>query len=361
MTGTLRPPRGCPMASVWIRTRATKAGEKRYRVEYRLGGREIDTRFGGSFKTKRDATIRAAGSRRARRATRPRLGCSPAPSAESPTFAKRRAWRASRVDVTEGTRVLHRVALGRVLPVLGDEARRRARPSTTSPSSSSTLSPATARSARRSARRSSTSRRCSTTPASTPNPAARQADPAPARGAGRARAADRRPRRGRLRLLPSQHRLALLWLDWSGARVGDVDLTLVGDYDEPRRRVRLRAATTKTRARSGSSCPTCSPTRSRRRSRPARIRDPEARLFAERRRRRAPHRDREGVQAAGVPLFSPHDLRHRRISLLHLRACPWAEIGEFVGQRNLAVTAEHVHARPRRRSRARLRGAARAG
>ena len=29
-------------------------------------------------------------------------------------------WRASRVDVTESTRVLHRVALGRVLPILGD-------------------------------------------------------------------------------------------------------------------------------------------------------------------------------------------------------------------------------------------------
>jgi integrase len=39
-----------------------------------------------------------------------------------------------------------------------------------------------------------------------------------------------------------------------------------------------------------------------------------------------------------VPLFSPHDLRHH-ISLLHLRGVPWARIGEFVGQRNLATTA----------------------
>jgi integrase len=43
--------------------------------------------------------------------------------------------------------------------------------------------------------------------------------------------------------------------------------------------------------------------------------------------------------AAGVPAFSPHDLRHRRISLEHLRGVPWARIGELVGQRNLAVTA----------------------
>jgi integrase len=43
--------------------------------------------------------------------------------------------------------------------------------------------------------------------------------------------------------------------------------------------------------------------------------------------------------AAGVPSFSPHDLRHRRISLHHLAGVPWARIGEHVGQRNLAVTA----------------------
>jgi integrase len=45
-------------------------------------------------------------------------------------------------------------------------------------------------------------------------------------------------------------------------------------------------------------------------------------------------------KAAGIRLWSPHDLRHRRISLLHLRGVPWARIGEFVGQRNLSVTAD---------------------
>lgn len=47
------------MASVWIRERQTKNGEKRYRVEYRPGGRDEGVRFAGSFKTKRLATIRA--------------------------------------------------------------------------------------------------------------------------------------------------------------------------------------------------------------------------------------------------------------------------------------------------------------
>jgi integrase len=48
---------------------------------------------------------------------------------------------------------------------------------------------------------------------------------------------------------------------------------------------------------------------------------------------------------AGVPTFSPHDLRHRRISLLHHDGETWAEIGARVGQRNLSVTADrYTHA-----------------
>ena len=43
--------------------------------------------------------------------------------------------------------------------------------------------------------------------------------------------------------------------------------------------------------------------------------------------------------AAGVPVFSSHDLWHRRISLLHLAGVAWATIGQDVGQRDLSVTA----------------------
>ena len=45
------------------------------------------------------------------------------------------------------------------------------------------------------------------------------------------------------------------------------------------------------------------------------------------------------MQGDGCPVVLAHDLRHRRISLLHLRGVPWVRIGEYVGQRNLAVTA----------------------
>jgi integrase len=43
--------------------------------------------------------------------------------------------------------------------------------------------------------------------------------------------------------------------------------------------------------------------------------------------------------AAGVPSFSPHDLRHRRVSLLHLGGMPWARIGELVGHDDITTTS----------------------
>jgi integrase len=40
-----------------------------------------------------------------------------------------------------------------------------------------------------------------------------------------------------------------------------------------------------------------------------------------------------------VPTFSPHDLRHRRISLLHEQGVSWARIGEAVGHGDIVTTA----------------------
>lgn len=134
-------------------------------------------------------------------------------------------------------------------------------------------------------------------------------------------------------------RLPLLWLDWSGARVSSIDLTLVGDYDEPRRRVRLRAATTKTRKALWIDLhPTLADALEERLG-PRKDRNLEARLFAGSGADALRTSIGKACKAAAVPTFSPHDLRHRRISLMHLRGVPWARIAEFVGQRDLTVTA----------------------
>ncbi|HUK94129.1 MAG TPA: tyrosine-type recombinase/integrase [Gaiellaceae bacterium] len=141
------------------------------------------------------------------------------------------------------------------------------------------------------------------------------------------------------RRIPERHRLALLFLDWSGARVSAIDHIRVDDYDQARRRVRLRAATTKTRRALWIELhPTLAQAIERELPHPH-FRDREARLFASSGADALRTAIAKACKAEAIPLWSPHDLRHRRISLLHLRRVPWARIGEFVGQRNLAVTA----------------------
>lgn len=142
------------------------------------------------------------------------------------------------------------------------------------------------------------------------------------------------------RRLPEVHRLPLLWLDWSGARVGSVDLTLVGDYDEPQRRIRLRASTTKTRRALWVELPHVLAEAIEATLPHRRFRDPDARLFSGSGSDALRTAMAKACKAEGIPAFSPHDFRHRRISVLHRQGRSWAEIGRFVGQRKLSITAD---------------------
>ena len=140
------------------------------------------------------------------------------------------------------------------------------------------------------------------------------------------------------RLLPKRYRLPLLVLDASGMRVGELEALTWGDVDEPRGRWRVSASASKT-------------------NQPRWV-NPPAVLFRAvtallARDDRTPTRrvfegfgaDRfrtaltRACTASGVPAFSPHDLRHRRVSLLHLGGMSWARIGELVGHGDLVTTA----------------------
>jgi integrase len=73
---------------------------------------------------------------------------------------------------------------------------------------------------------------------------------------------------------------------------------------------------------------------------PREDRDTDARLFPGLSADRLRSAIARACKASGVPVFSPHDLRHRRISLLHRQGRSWAEIARFVGQRKLSITAD---------------------
>jgi integrase len=328
------------MPSVWIERRETASGRTRYVVKYRLGGRESSHRYAGSFAARRDALARrrwVAGELSAMRV--PNISSLEVQPTGSPTITEAcERWRAARVDVSDATRVLHRVALGRVLPVLGD---RHLDDLTVDDVNALVVDLAQA------GRRRETIRKSVKYLAAVleengiePNPARDKRVRLP-----HAEPVELEPPTSEhveavLRLLAPAYRLPLLWLDWSGARVSSVETVLVGDYDEPARRVRLRASTTKTRAALWVELPDTLAEAIEATLAPRDDRDASAPLFPHVTADRLRTAIARACRATGVPVFSPHDLRHRRISLLHRQGRTWAEIGRLVGQRKLSVTAD---------------------
>jgi integrase len=327
------------MASTWITVRITGSGKKRYCVEYRLGGREAPTRYGGVFPTKRLAAIRREWIAAELAAHRVPDLAMLVEQPNAPTLAEAgERWAASRVDVAETTRLQQRVSLKLALPLLGDR-----RVDEIAPQDVAAVVAALVQAGKKPG----TVRKCVQAVAMTLDHAGVKDNPA------RDRVIVRMPREtpeeinpptaahveAVFWLMPRRHRLPLLFLDWSGARVAAIDLTRVGDYDEPRRRVRLRAATTKTRKALWVELHPVLADALEARLGPREDRDPDAQLFAGSGADALRTSIAKACKAAAIPLFSPHDLRHRRISLLHLGGMPWARIGDLVGQRNLAVTA----------------------
>jgi integrase len=121
-------------------------------------------------------------------------------------------------------------------------------------------------------------------------------------------------------------------------RVGELEALTWGDVDEARQRWRVSQTVAKTGQARWVAVPEVL-FRAVLELVPRDDRTPERRVFQGMTGDRLRTAITRACVATGTPAFSPHDLRHRRISLLHLSGQPWARIGEQVGQRNLAVTA----------------------
>jgi integrase len=327
------------MASTWITTRPTAGGGKRYRVMWRHGPRSTHPRYGGSFKTLREARLRRdwiVGELAAKRT--PDLSWFAAEPPKAPTFSEAASrWHSARVDVADSTRLQHRIQLDKLTPLIGG----RRIDSLTAQDFIDVVARLHGDGVARETIRKTVGAGAMVLDHAgvTPNPARDRTIKLPREEPAEINPPTAEHVEAVFRLLPSKHRLPLLWLDWSGARVSSVDLTLVGDYDEPRRRLRLRAATTKTRKALWIDLPPELAAAIEEMLGPREDRNLEARLFADSGADALRTAIAKACKAAGVPLWSPHDLRHRRISLLHLRGVPWARIAEFVGQRDLTVTA----------------------
>jgi integrase len=334
------------MASSWIERRNTSSGAMRYRVRFRVGGAESRPRYAGSFRTLREARLRCRwvdGELASMRVPDLSALREPEPSPSLREVAVR--WQASRVDVRPSTRVQHQTALARVLPVLGD---RPIDAITSADVAGLVVALDDAGKARESIRKSVTAMAMVFDFAGvSPNPARDRvqvrlpreepAEPEPPSAEHVEAVAS---------MLAVPYLIALLVLDATGVRVGELEAAKIGDLDEQRKAWLVRAAISKTRRPRWVSLPddlfdvviARLPARE--------DRDPSTELFtgvvtADRLRMAISRACRD----AGVPHFSPHALRHRRISLLHRQGSSWAEIGERVGQRSKIVTADrYTHA-----------------
>ncbi len=326
------------MASTWITRRRRNDGGTTFRVLFRLGGRESMPKHGDSFRTMREARIRRdwiAGELAAARVPNLRLS---SPSTRTLASAAA-AWQASRVDVAESTATTHRVNLRRILPVLGDRAVDSIEPDDVAALVAGLHDGGLKR---------ESIRKTVGTLAMVLDFAGRTGEHNPARD----RMMVKLPREAREepkpptgeqvvevhRLLAPAYRLPLLVLDATGMRVGELEALTWGDVDETRSRWRVSQAVAKTGRARWVSVP--EPLFSAVLELvPCDDRTPERRVFQAVTADRLRTAIARACTAVGVRAFSPHDLRHRRISLEHLRGQPWARIGELVGQRNLAVTA----------------------
>jgi hypothetical protein len=356
VTRTLSP---LPVASAWIKRRQTEAGKARYRVEYRLGGRESAVRYAGSFKTMREALARksyVAGELAAQHV--PEVGRLVEP-AKAPTVGEAAArWQESRVDISENTRLQHRSSV-RLLPA------------TLRALHIDAITPQDVADAvaelHDSGKKRETIRKALTVLAMTLDHAGVTPNPA------RNKIAVKLPREARVEpspptaehviavyhLLPRRHRLALLWLDCSGARVGSIDETLISDYDEQRRRVRLRAAVSKAGRGLWVDLPEVLAEAIEQTIGPREDSNPDARIFAESGADALRTAIGKACRPAGVPTFSPR----RPTAPTSLTAShAWRSVGPHRRARGAArprSDGEHLHARADGRIGARLLHSAR--
>jgi integrase len=291
-------------------------------------------RYAGSFSTRREAIARrawVAGELAAMRVPDRRH----ANDARTPTVREvAERWQSARVDVAAGTLQTYRVALGRVLPRLGEL------PVAEIDAQSVAALVADLHAA---GLKKQTIRKTVSVLAMVLDHA--RVEPNPARD----RLTVKLPREERrhvepptaehveavVRLLPPRYRLPVLVLDATGMRIGELEALLWGDVDQPRSRWRI--ATSKTGRPRWVTPPPLLPEAVLELC-PREDRHPARRVFegitSERLRTLT-----RACTAAGVPAFSPHDPRHRRVSLLHLGGMPWARIGELVGHDDLVTTA----------------------
>lgn len=334
------------MPSSWIVKRRTKDGGQRYRVRYRLGGRESRQRYAGSFERKQDALAR-------KRYVDGELGAMRVPDVRllererrAPTLEQvEENWRQSRVDVVEQTANMHRSSFVRIYKVKPELRVRPVDELEVEDVAELVAALVAAGYKRESIRKSKTALAQALDFAGvTPNPARDERVKLP-----RERKAHLPPPLAAhvervLELVAPAYRLPLLILDTTGARVNELVAATVGDLDEERSSIRVRPQNEKNERYRWlelepdlfelllETVP------------PREDRDESAPLFPELTDARLRMAISRACRHGGVPHFSPHALRRRRGALHYKRTGSLAEVAELLGDSKRVAADHYVYA-----------------
>lgn len=318
------------MASAFV-VRETREGRKgttvRYRVRFRLGGSETLPQSGGSFPTLREARMRRdwiAGELAAMRVPDLRM-VAPERAVTLAVVAER--WRSSRVDVSSGTAATHRVNLGRIVPKLGD----RPIASITADDVAAFVVEISPGLKRESIRKTvATLAMVFDHHGLNPNPARDKRVRLPQEDRLEVRPPTAPHVVAVYGILPRSFRLPLLVLDATGMRVSELESLAWGDVDETEGRWRVSQSKAKTNVARWVPVPAellelvTSAV-------PREDREIDGQVFAGFGADRFRTAIARACKAAGVPVFSPHDLRHRRATLWHLQGVPAVEAASWLG------------------------------
>ena len=335
------------MPSVWLRPRTTKGGAKRYRVEFRLGGRESKIRYGGVFATKRLAMMRVAAIESDFAALRvPELMLVAAEQPLLPSLAEAsERWRESRIDVGGQTNAMHRSAFVRIFKV-APHLRTRRVDELGVDDVTALVAALVAQSYKRETIRKTRTvlAQCLDFYSVEPNPARDERVKLP-----KERKAHIPPPLAEhvervIETVAPEYVLPLLVIDEAGPRVSELEMAEVGDVDEHRRAIRVRWTFEKNERYRHLDLPDDVFAALLATLPPREDRDLESPLFpglTDARLRMAISR---ACKATGTPHFSPHGLRRRRGSLHYHRTSSLAEVAELLGDSKRVAADHYVYA-----------------
>lgn len=327
--------------TVWIRTRKTKGGEPRYIVNYRRGGRGWRQETAGTFKVLREAKLRRdlVGGWLAQ-------GLNPREELAKllkPTVARRLdttfdSWMLSRHDVADATRDTYKFAKRAACNFFGADRD----PSTIDVRECREYVGVLARDYSAATVRIYWAPFAQTLDFADvdPNPARHHTVKKPMLARVEPEVITARQFKLLLARIPERYRLFLRLLEATGMRGGELEKLEWGDVDFVDGRFRVAARRTKTT------------TGQRWVQVPAALMDEvadlvafedrvaDSRVFRNVTRVAASAAMRRACQLAGIASFSPHDLRHRRLSLWHAQGVPARELAARAGHAKASLTLD---------------------